>query len=205
MAALLHDVGKIPTTKPEDGQWVAPNHSAVGTRMARELLWKEFDLCGTPEKQSFRETVCLLIRNHMLPCHILDQNDLERRLLRMAADKALCQDFSIAQLCVLAQADVRGRIAPDTEELSEKVALCRQEAESAGCLHEPGTFTDAYTQRAYFQGRKVWREQSLYNGRSDPAFRSSRDRQRYLDQGTYLPFAGGQPGRASQDHGRIAY
>lgn len=163
VAALLHDIGKIPNTKLEDGQWVAPNHSTTGARMARELLWKEFDLCGTPESQSFRETVCLLIRNHMLPGHILDQTDPEKRLLRMAADKELCHDFSIEQLCILARADVRGRIAPDTEELLEKVALCRQEAEADGCLQGSGTFVDAYTQRAYFQGRKVSREQSLYN------------------------------------------
>ncbi len=163
VAALLHDVGKIPNTKLEGDQWVAPNHSATGARMAREMLWKEFDLCGTPEKQSFRETVCRLIRNHMLPGHILDQDDLERRLLRMAVDKELCQDFSIAQLCVLAQADVRGRIAPDTEELLEKVDLCRQEADAVACLHEPAFFADAYSQRAYFQGRGVWREQSLYD------------------------------------------
>lgn len=163
VAALLHDIGKIPNTKLEDGQWVSPNHSTTGARMARELLWKEFGLCGTPEKQSFRETVCLLIRNHMLPGHILDQADPEKRLLRMAADKELCHDFSIEQLCILARADVQGRIAPDTEELLEKVALCHQEAETVGCLHEPGSFADAYTQRAYFQGRKVWREQRIYN------------------------------------------
>ncbi len=163
VAALLHDIGKIPNTKLEDGQWIAPNHSATGARMARELLWKEFDLCGTPESQSFRETVCLMIRNHMLPGHILDQADPEKRLLRIAADKELCHDFSIEQLCLLAQADARGRIAPDIEELLEKVALCRQEAEAVGCLKAPGTFADAYTQRAFFQGRNVWREQSLFN------------------------------------------
>ena len=163
VAALLHDIGKIPNTKLEDGQWIAPHHSTIGARMARELLWKEFDLCGTMEKQSFRETVCLLIRNHMLPGHILDQKDPEKRLLQMAADKELCYDFSIEQLCILARADARGRIAPDTEALLEKVALCRQEAEADGSLYGPVTFANAYTQRAFFQGRKVWREQSLYN------------------------------------------
>lgn len=163
VAALLHDIGKIPNTRLEDGQWTAPNHSTTGARMARELLWKEFGLCGTPENQSFRETVCLLIRNHMLPSHILEQADPEKRLLRIAAGKELCQGFTVERLCILAEADVRGRIAPDVEELLEKISLCRQEADAAGCLHGPGAFADAYTQRAYFQGRKLWREQSLYN------------------------------------------
>lgn len=163
VAALLHDIGKIPNTRLEDGQWTAPNHSTTGARMARELLWKEFGLCGTPESQSFRETVCLLIRNHMVPGHILAQADPEKRLLQIAADKELCHDFTIEQLCILAEADIRGRIASDTDELLEEVALCRQEAEAVGCLYGTGSFADAYTQRAYFQGRKVWREQSLYN------------------------------------------
>jgi len=163
VAALLHDVGKIPTTRQQDGRWTAPHHSTAGARMVRELLWTEFDLCGTREKQLFRETVCLLIRHHMLPGHILDQAKPEMRLLRTAADGELCADFSIQRLCMLAAADVRGRTAPDKEELLEKVALCVQEAETAGCLHQPGVFADAYTQRAYFQGRNVWRGQSLYN------------------------------------------
>lgn len=99
----------------------------------------------------------------MVPGHILDQDDPEKRLLRMAADSELCRDFSIDRLCILARADVRGRIAPDTEELLEKVALCRQEADIAGCLYGPGSFADTYTRRAYFQGRRIWRAQSLYN------------------------------------------
>lgn len=81
----------------------------------------------------------------------------------MAADCELCRDFSIILLCILVQADVRGRIAPDTEELLERMALCRQEAEALGCLYGAGTFADPFTQRAYFQERRVWRAQSLYN------------------------------------------
>ncbi len=34
LAALLHDIGKIPCTRLEDGQWTSPNHGRVGSRMA---------------------------------------------------------------------------------------------------------------------------------------------------------------------------
>lgn len=163
LAALLHDIGKIPNTKLEEGQWVSPHHSTTGARMARELLWKEFGLCGSPEKQMYREAVCLLIRHHMVPGHILEQTDPEKRLLRMAADGELCPYFTIEKLCILAEADRRGRIAADEKEQLEKVALCREAAEAAGCLKGPGVFSDAYTQRAYFRGKKIWREQSLYD------------------------------------------
>lgn len=46
VAALLHDIGKIPTTVFEFGDWHAPHHAPTGSRMARELMWKEYGLCG---------------------------------------------------------------------------------------------------------------------------------------------------------------
>lgn len=122
------------------------------------------ELYGTSqEKQSFRETVCRFIRFHMFPGHILDQIDPDKRLLRAAADGSLCRDFTIEHLCLLAEADARGRVASDTDELIEKIALCRQEAQRVGCLLGPGRFADDYTQRAYFKDRNVWREQAIFN------------------------------------------
>lgn len=35
LAALLHDIGKIPTTRWEDDKWTSPNHTLVGSKMAR--------------------------------------------------------------------------------------------------------------------------------------------------------------------------
>ena len=57
LAALLHDIGKIATTRWEDEKWTSPNHTLVGSKMARQFLWQDLGLCGTPEKQQFRETV----------------------------------------------------------------------------------------------------------------------------------------------------
>lgn len=163
LAALLHDVGKIPATKLEDGQWVSPGHGGVGARMAREILWKHFGMSGTPQAIRMRETVCSLIRHHMLPEHLLDRENPELLLCEIAADAALTELFSVDLLCMLAQADVLGRIADDTAELCQMVELSRQAAQEAGCLHGPIHFLDAYTQRAYFQGRKVWNGQALFN------------------------------------------
>ena len=49
VATMLHDIGKIPTTVFEDGDWRTPHHAPTGSRMARELLWKEYGLCGQKE------------------------------------------------------------------------------------------------------------------------------------------------------------
>ncbi len=163
LAALLHDVGKIPTTKLEDGRWVSPGHGATGSRMAREILWKFFGMCGRDELISLRETACSLIRWHMLPMHLLDREEPERTLRKAAAEAMLARDFSIALLCLLSEADMRGRIADDTAECLDLVALCRQAAQEAACLDGPSTFADAYTRRAYFRGKQIWQNQALYN------------------------------------------
>ena len=44
VAAMLHDIGKIPTTVFEFGDWHTPHHAPTGSKMARELLWKEYGL-----------------------------------------------------------------------------------------------------------------------------------------------------------------
>ena len=163
LAALLHDVGKIKTTRMENGVWVAPHHAAVGSGMARMFLWREHDLCGRSETLRFRETVCALIRYHMLPMHLIEQEDAERRARQIAAIGELAPDFSWKLLCLLAEADAKGRIADDTEEYLTQVRLCRLLAEDAGCLEGPYSFPDAFTKRAYLSGRNVPPDQALYD------------------------------------------
>ena len=46
----FHDIGKIRTTKSEEGKWGSPHHSSVGSQMTREYLWKTCGLCGVEER-----------------------------------------------------------------------------------------------------------------------------------------------------------
>ena len=115
-AAVLHDVGKIRTTRMEDGKWTSPHHSEVGSQTVRSFLWQTCGLCGTPEKTRFRETVCAYIRAHMLPEHFEKKKDPERKARETAAIGKLLPDFSWEKLCRLSEADIRGRIAFDTRE-----------------------------------------------------------------------------------------
>lgn len=163
LAALLHDIGKIKTTRLEDGSWISPNHSAVGSLMARKFLWKECGLSGLQERQQIRETICNLIRYHMLPVNMLEQRQPENRLREIASIGELANDFSWKLLCILSEADMRGRIVSDIEESLEKIDLCRIMAEEADCFLEPYHFQDAYTKRAYLSGRNVMPDQSLYD------------------------------------------
>lgn len=160
LAALLHDIGKIPCTRMEAGSWISPNHSAVGSRMAREILWLTFGFCGNPDVQSFRETICSLIRYHSLPLHILEQVEPERCAIKTASVGKLARDFS---LWILALADMRGRICGDREEALEAVELFRVQAEEAGCLEAPYVFPDSCSEYAYLSGKKIRPGQGFFD------------------------------------------
>ena len=163
LAALLHDIGKPGTTRWEDGAWVSPHHASTGSRIVREMLWRDFGLCGSPEAMAFRESVCALVRYHMLPVHLLKQEEPERKARQVAALGERIPDFSWELLCLLAAADVKGRIADDIEAGLEQVHLAGVLAEESGCLNGPYPFSDSYTKRAYLSGRKVQPDQRIYD------------------------------------------
>ena len=163
LAALFHDLGKGRTTRMEDGVWASPGHSLAGSRLAREFLWRDCGLCGTDEALSLRETVCTLIRFHMLPLHLLEREEEQRQILEVAAMGELAPDFSWDLLCLLAEADARGRISVDREECLTRVQLARLLAEERGCLHRPYPFRDSFAKHAFLAGRGVLPDQSLFD------------------------------------------
>lgn len=163
LAALLHDAGKIRCTREEDGILVSPGHGAAGAQDVRRLLWQEFELSGQPETQCFRETVCMLIRYHTAPLHLLDNREPYLRARKIAANGALVPDFSLRMLCLLAEADVRGRICIDHQEQLDRIQLGVELAKEAGCLDGPYAFPSAHTRHAYLSGKTVWPEQTFYD------------------------------------------
>ena len=163
LAALLHDIGKISTTRWEDGHWTSPKHTIVGASMVRDFLWKKCGLCGTAEKQQFRETVCNLIRHHSFPPHALEREDNRRQLLSIAASGETCPMFTVNLLCVLCEADALGRVAADREQMAEQVLLCREFARENGCLDGPFPFLSPHSRYAYLSGRNIAPEMPLYD------------------------------------------
>ena len=163
LAAVLHDIGKARTTRWEDSTWVSPYHASVGSKMVRSFLWKECGLCGSLEAAQFRETVCMLICHHMLPVNLLRQPDPERTVRRTASVGEYAADVSWEMLCMLAEADVKGRLADDTEQCLERVELARLLAEECGCLTGPYSFANAASKHAYLSGRNVQPDQPLFD------------------------------------------
>lgn len=163
IAALLHDIGKIPTTVFVDGEWHTPHHAPTGSRMARELLWKDYGLCGQKELMEIREAVCLLIRYHSIPPVAVERNNINLKLHRMAANSMLAPDVSIRLLCLLSKADVLGRQCSDSQEMLDRIALFEELAREEECYESSFPFPSEYTRRAFLSGRDVWKKQELYD------------------------------------------
>ena len=163
LALLLHDIGKIKTTTLVGGQWQAPHHSSTGSRIARELLWKEYGLCGEKELMQVREAVCLLIRYHSFPPHAIDMEDCALRLHKIASNCLLAPDFSIRLLCILCRADMLGRNCSDRQQMLEQIALCESLAQDEGCFDGCFPFKSNAVRRAYLCGQDIWKEQELYD------------------------------------------
>ncbi len=166
LAALLHDVGKIPTTRWEDGRWTSPNHTLVGAKMARRFLWQDLGLCGTQEKQQFRETICNLIRYHGFPPHAIDDPQSKRKLMAIAANGEHCPMFTLELLCILCRADALGRIckrAGEERAMAEQVQLCEELAKESGCFGGPFPFPTQHTRYSYLSGMEIVPEVELYD------------------------------------------
>lgn len=162
-AAALHDIGKKATTRRADGQWTSPNHSLVGSIMARQWLITQCGLCGTQQALRLRETLCALIRHHMRPLHIFGAVNPERAVRGVASAQELLPGFTLHMLSLLAEADCRGRVSNDLTERLQEVALFRELALEQGCLHRAYAYPNAFSRYADLSGRRVAPGQKLYN------------------------------------------
>lgn len=163
VSAALHDLGKKVCTRLEEGRWVSPHHSAAGAAMVRELLMTRFGLGGTPEAMRLRESVCMLIRWHMRPTHVLELPDPGRCVRQMAAMGELATGFTLARLAMLAEADQRGRLCADQQEKLDGIALFAELAREEGCLEHPFAYPDPCSRYADLSGRNVMPGQQVYD------------------------------------------
>ncbi len=161
-AALLHDIGKIRTTRKDGNGITSPNHAAAGARMAREHLWTSWGMAGTMEKMRFRETVCQLIRLHGKPPFFWElaasdnthgQGWTSMHLHSMASHACLMPVFSLRLLALLAKADCLGKICPDQEEILASIETFSESAQSLNCYDAPPSFADDYSRYAYLSGK----------------------------------------------------
>lgn len=95
-AALLHDIGKAPTTRVKNGKITSYNHEKAGYKMALEFL-KEFT-----DDNGFIEDVTVLIRWHMEPLYVLKN-------LPFVNLSKMISEVEVEEIALLAVCDRLGR------------------------------------------------------------------------------------------------
>jgi hypothetical protein len=138
-AALLHDIAKPSCTRREGDRITSHGHSARGAIDARRMLWR------MEAPFAAREAVCALVRHHMVPMRGIDRDDVDKLVFRVS-QTARCD-----LLCVLAEADARGRVCQDQARLLDDIALFRVYCADKGCLHGPRLFPSDHSRFLYFR------------------------------------------------------
>lgn len=145
-AALLHDIAKPATTRVDEisGAIGQPGHSARGAIDVRIMFWHS----GVPF--DLREAVCRLIAVHQLPFYAIrgNRNGLTAEYLV----RKLSHEVNIAELALLAEADMHGRICADAKSILLDIELFRELAREEGCYEQPRVFADIWTRQRYFGG-----------------------------------------------------
>ncbi len=112
-AALLHDIGKPPTTQMRKGRITSYDHDKVGEPMARQFL-------GTfTGDAAFIEQVCALIRYHM---HILYVD----KGLPFADVQGMKERTDVEEVALLGLCDRLGRLGADQAQEEANIRLFLQ-------------------------------------------------------------------------------
>lgn len=136
VSALLHDIGKPPRTKEENGRIVSPNHAQFGEKMARQLLWDE--------DFALREQICSLVRLHGLPLWAFEKPNPN------AAVTASSLRLSNADLHALATADALGRICQDQQDLMDRLDLFQELCLENECFEVERIFQNSHSRFKFF-------------------------------------------------------
>lgn len=95
-AALLHDLGKIPTTKLRKGKITSYDHDKEGEKLARDFLQRCTD------EEEFISRVCALVRWHMQVLFVANN-------LPFADLRGMLRDVNPHEIALLAYCDRLGR------------------------------------------------------------------------------------------------
>jgi putative nucleotidyltransferase with HDIG domain len=141
-AALLHDVAKPLFTKiEENGRISSKGHGRQGARIARQIL----SALVPPVPFEIRETIRAIVQFGSLPIWLLDKPNPQQSVIK--ASQVVRCDF----LALLAEADVRGRLCSDRQQLLDKIELFREFCQENNCLNFPRQFPSAHSRFLYFR------------------------------------------------------
>lgn len=116
-AAILHDIGKPPTTKTRKGKITSYDHDKVGAKLAKEFLSQFMS------NNDFIDQVCALVRYHM---HIL----FVVKGLHFADIEGMLQNTDVNEIALLGLCDRLGRGNSSKKEEENNIRLFLKACES---------------------------------------------------------------------------
>ena len=106
-AALLHDLGKLTTTKERKGKITAYGHDLQGEILARQFLHQVTD------DEAFINNVCALVKYHMQPLFY-------DKKLPYFKEKEIIKDSDYEEISLLSLADRLGRLNLCDEKIKQE-------------------------------------------------------------------------------------
>lgn len=138
IAALFHDVGKpLVMREMDNGIRTFIGHEFCSEKITRSLLWDE--------DYYFREDVCSLVRNHMLPLRLYEDNNKKRKIMLLSHDVN-----SIEDLILLKKADCLGLITNEKDNWVKKLDNLKEYSKKIDCYNHPYNFFNGYTKFNFF-------------------------------------------------------
>lgn len=159
LSALLHDIAKpLCSEKDENDKISSREHTKLGASLSRFLLWQGL---ARDDAAPFavRHAVDRLVRYSGLPLWFLEKPDPIKATLKAALSVRM--DW----LCLLAEADVRGRSCQDQNELLERVFLFEQFCSEHNCLNRAPGFPSDHSRFSYFRSDSNLPDRMVYDDR----------------------------------------
>lgn len=133
IAAVCHDLGKVTATRFHEGMWRSWGHEVEGVEPTGKLL------LYLTSVESIKKAVVKLVRYHMMPGALIQNNAKNGAYKRLAVN--LAPEVTPFQLSLLAQADKRGRNhlshIPLEMPMSKEVMPFASKIEELGLLNGP--------------------------------------------------------------------
>lgn len=145
-SCILHDVSKPETYElSEEGRVSNKGHSRLGALEARKILWlMNID-------SVIREQVANIIKVHQLPFYLInrDENSIKYNIVHNSLS------MSNKLLCIMARADINGRImdksVPNSkEEALTNIDLYEEYSKELNCHSTAFQFYNEHSKRQYF-------------------------------------------------------
>ncbi len=155
LSAIFHDVGKIFTTKEENGKITSKFHSVKGFHFINKYFYRNAKELNINFEE--RMKIAQLVRYHGYPLNFLEKENFEKYLFYLS------QNINLNSLYLLSLSDVKGRITKHKNDLYEKLKLFKEYCVENNIFKNKKEFIDDFTRFKYFSSETYLPDYKIYD------------------------------------------